>query len=125
MEIPYHLDYTTSVFQFGNKYEYTADVPTVGLAVTYSCNGYGSGRSQSYIVTKIFRNKKGEVNKFQMNAVISFTPETAIIDPSRSPIVIQSHNRSGTWVFKGDRSHHMIYYLRFGYIAPYDPGFMK
>lgn len=125
MEVPYHLNYTTAVYHFGNKYEYTVDVPTVGLAITRSCNGYGSGHSQSYIVTKIFHNKRGEVNKFKMNRIISFTPETAIIDSDAYLIVTQSHNRSGTWVLKGDKSHHMIYYLRFGYIAPYDPGFMK
>ena len=124
----YYTEYETAQYARGKMYTYETPVPYVGLVVTIACNGYNNGTSTSYIITKIYKNKKGEVKKADIAVVYSYNDESktlTYIDSKYKPQISQSGNKDGTWVLTGDKSDHMIYYVSFGRVQTYDPGFMK
>ena len=94
----------------------------------YPDNGYGSGVSNSYIVTKIYKNKKKEVNKAEVAKIYAFDKDhksVKYIDAKYKSILDQAGDKEGTWKWQGTNSKHMIYSVRWGEVFPYDIGYMK
>jgi hypothetical protein len=122
--VRYHLFYETSTYSRGNSYTYSVNVPNVGLAITNSCNGYGSGTSHSYIVSQLYFNKKKEVSSFDVYYVLAYDQltQTAYVS-NKIYTVHQSGDKEGTWRFGKQKDR--ISYISFGRISPNDPGFMK
>lgn len=126
-ELPYHLEFETTEYSFGEKYRYPVKLPNVGLIVTKRCNGYGNGDSMSYIVRSIKNNTKNQVMKFTMSPVYHFDQVNKIAYCNTNIVVnvVQSKNKAGTWKLSGDKSRHMIYAIDFGYISKPEASFDK
>ncbi len=125
---PYGTSYDTREYKRGKMYTYTTPVPYVGLVVTVADNGFGHGISNSYIVTKLHKNKTGEVKKVEIAEIYSYDPETMTLKYVNSKYknrLSQSGNKGGTWVRDGDNSSHMIYYVSFGDIGNKSYGYDK
>ena len=126
--LQYKTEYDEAEYSHCKIYKYTTEIQYKGLVVTIACNGFGSGTSYSYIVTKIFKNKKGEIKKAEVAPIYEFNTETKMVKYLNSKYktkVVQSGSKEGTWVREGDQSHHMIYFVTWGMIKPHDIGFDK
>lgn len=126
-EIPYTLEYDTTEYSFGKKYNYPVDLPKIGLIVTQKCNGFGSGSCMPHIVRSVKHNKKGEITQFQMSPVYDFDEENKIAycNTNSNYTIVQSKNKFGTWKQPGDNSNHLTYFISFGYISKPEASFDK
>ena len=101
-ESNYTLEYGTGEYARGKMYTYEVKIPRVGLVVTERCNGYGSGRSLSFFVSKVIV-KKGRVWEFEAYPIYWFDAEKCYFDTKRKSVFVQSGAKSGQWKPKGDR----------------------
>lgn len=101
-ESRYTLDYDTEEYSRGSMYTYRAKIPRVGLVITSRCNGYGSGRSMSYFVTKVIK-KKGRIMEFECLPIYWYTPEFCYFNLKTKAIFVQSGNKNGYWKPKGSK----------------------
>jgi hypothetical protein len=90
---------------------WTIEDPQVGSIVVEEDNGFGSGRIQSFVVTKVERNKKGEARTIQINKIVSINDDLATFDNQSAlsikilkPYFNKKHQPRGVW-YHGQVTH--------------------
>ena len=103
----YHLSFEKDIYTFYNK-KYQVNVPDVGLVIT-EISLYGV--QKSYLVTKTFKNKRGEVIKFTVVPVKEYNSEFVITDDVPLNIV-QAKNNEGRWSWEKSDELGIFYFGR-------------
>lgn len=122
-EASYTLDFEKAEYSRGSMYNYSVDLPKVGLIVTSKCNGYGSGHSMSYFIYKVISKKK-RIMEFECCPIYWYTPEKCYFNALRRATFVQSGSKNGDWKPKG-ATLPLTSYVVFGHIALPDNGFDK
>ena len=121
-KIPYHLNYENEIKKYG-KATFEVDIPNEGLAVTKACNGFGSGTSLSFIITKV--EKERSKLKFTGVKVYIIEDDMAWVNMNEDYEFELCRGKSGLWKLCGQEGLPLIYYVRFGHIEEVDIGFDK
>lgn len=122
-EADYTLDFETTEYSRGKLYEYPVKLPKAGLCITKKCNGYGSGHSMSYFITKVI-SRKGRIMEFECSPIYWYTPEKCYFNKKINAKFVQSGSKNGEWKPKGSTLP-LISMVIFGMIGLPDNGFDK
>ena len=122
-KIHFHLQYEKETRNYG-KDIFSVDIPNEGLAITKACNGFGSGTSTSYIVTKVMKKTK-KINRCTGVKVYIIDENMAWVNMDESCEFELCKGKSGKWKTSGTHGAPLIYFIHFGNIEEIDMGYDK